>query len=53
MPIDRINIKNFKSIKDSGDIAIGPLNILIGSNGVGKSNFISFFKMLNSIYKKS
>ena len=52
MPIDRINIKNFKSIKDSGDIAIGPLNILIGSNGVGKSNFISFFKMLNSIYKK-
>lgn len=52
MPIDRIHIKNFKSIKDSGDIQIKPINILIGANGTGKSNFISFFKMLNSIYKK-
>ena len=52
MPIDRIYIRNFKSIRDSGDIAIKPINILIGANGVGKSNFISFFKMLNSIYKK-
>lgn len=51
MPIDRINIKNFKSIRDSGDIYIKPINILIGANGVGKSNFISFFKMLNSISK--
>lgn len=52
MPIDRINIKNYKSIRDSGDIKIKPINILIGANGVGKSNFISFFKMLNSISKK-
>ena len=52
MPIDRINIKNFKSIRDSGDIQIKPINVLIGANGVGKSNFISFFKMLNSISKK-
>ncbi|SMD45228.1 Predicted ATPase [Aquiflexum balticum DSM 16537] len=52
MPIDRIRIQNFKSIRDSGDIKIAPINILIGANGVGKSNFISFFKMLNSISKK-
>ncbi len=52
MPIDRINIKNFKSIKDSGDIEIRPINILIGPNGVGKSNFINFFKLLNSIYNQ-
>lgn len=52
MPIDRIHIKNFKSIRDSGDIRIMPINILIGANGVGKSNFISFFKMLNSISKE-
>lgn len=52
MPIDRIYIKNFKSIKDSGEIYIKPINILIGANGVGKSNFISFFKLLNSIYKQ-
>jgi len=52
MPIDRIYINNFKSIKSSGDIKIGPLNVLIGPNGVGKSNFISFFKLLNSISTK-
>ncbi len=52
MPIDRVNIKNFKSIRISGDIAINSINILIGANGVGKSNFISFFKMLHSISKE-
>ncbi len=52
MPIDRIQIKNFKSIRDSGDIAIGAINVLIGPNGVGKSNFIHFFKLLKSIYKQ-
>jgi predicted ATPase len=52
MPIERINIKNFKSIRDSGNIKINSINVLIGPNGVGKSNFISFFKLLNSIYKQ-
>jgi predicted ATPase len=52
MPIDRINIKNFKSIRDSGNITIRPINVLIGPNGVGKTNFIQFFKLLNSIYKQ-
>lgn len=52
MPIDRIHIKNFKSIRDSGEVKIGAVNVLIGSNGVGKSNFIHFFKLLNNIYKQ-
>jgi len=52
MPIKRIHIKNFKSIRDSGEIEVRPINILIGPNGAGKSNFIDFFKLLNSIYKQ-
>jgi predicted ATPase len=52
MPIDRIHIVNYKSIRDSSNIKLRPINILIGANGVGKSNFISFFKLLNSIYNK-
>lgn len=52
MPIDRIHIKNFKSIRDSGEIKIHAINVLIGPNGVGKSNFIHFFKLLNNIYKQ-
>ena len=49
MAIDRININNFKSIRQLNDFPIHPLNVLIGSNGAGKSNFIAFFKLLNSI----
>jgi len=52
MPIDSVYINNFKSIRDSGNIKILSLNVLIGPNGVGKSNFISFFKLLNSISDK-
>lgn len=52
MLIDKLRIQNFKSIKDSGYISIEPINILIGANGAGKSNFISFFRLLNSISKK-
>jgi predicted ATPase len=47
--INRISIKNFKSIQDL-NLQLLPLNILIGANGAGKSNFISFFKFLNSLY---
>lgn len=49
MAIDRIYIDNFKSIRHLNEIEIRSLNILIGANGVGKSNFISFFKLLNNI----
>lgn len=28
------------------------INVLIGENGAGKSNFISFFEMLNAIYER-
>jgi len=52
MPIDRIKIENFKSIRDTGYIPIRPINVLIGPNGAGKSNFINFFKLLNSIYNQ-
>ncbi len=48
MKLDRVKIEGFKSIK-SLDLELRPLNILIGANGVGKSNFVSFFKMLNQI----
>lgn len=31
------------------DIELRPLNVLIGANGAGKSNLISFFKLLNEM----
>lgn len=52
MKIDAISIKNYKSIKNINDLKLTNLNILIGANGAGKSNFISFFKMLNMMIEK-
>lgn len=46
--IENIKIFNFKSIKDL-DLDLRPINVLIGANGVGKSNFISFFKLLKNL----
>jgi len=51
MGIHSIEIKNFKSIRQSGEILITPINVLIGPNGAGKSNFINFFKFLNRLYE--
>ena len=47
--IDFIEIKGYKSIK-SAKLELRPINILIGANGSGKSNFISFFEFLNRVY---
>lgn len=49
--MDYITIKGYKSIKDV-NLKLSPINILIGANGSGKSNFISFFEFLNAIQDK-
>jgi predicted ATPase len=46
--LQRLTLNGFKSIK-AIDLELHPLNILIGANGAGKSNLISFFKMLNEM----
>lgn len=50
--INRIEIENFKSIRDM-NLALQPINILIGANGAGKSNFIGFFKLLKNMYDQN
>ena len=44
----RAILNGFKSIK-AMDLELHALNILIGANGAGKSNLVSFFKMLNEM----
>jgi len=46
--IKSIEIQNFKSIQHQR-VELGNLNILIGQNGAGKSNFISLFKFLERL----
>lgn len=53
-PVDKISIKGFKSIKNIVDFKLSRgINILVGANGVGKSNFIGVFKLLNQIINKN
>lgn len=49
--IEQVIIENFRSIRHCA-LTLGRQNILIGSNGVGKSNLLSFFKLVNSIYNQ-
>lgn len=44
-----LKISGFKSIGNEQNIYFGNINVLIGANGVGKSNLVSFFQMLNYI----
>lgn len=44
--IEKISIRGYKSIRELENLSLGKLNVLIGANGAGKSNFISFFRLL-------
>ncbi len=50
--IEQITIKGYKSINKLIDLKLCSLNVLIGANGAGKSNFISAFRLLNRIVEQ-
>lgn len=48
MKLKSIILKGFKSIKEMRQpIEFGDISVLLGANGAGKSNLVSFFSMLN------
>jgi predicted ATPase len=49
--ISKLTIKGYKSIRNLENFELRNLNILIGPNGGGKSNFIEFFSFLRAISK--
>lgn len=49
--VKQITIKGYKSFKEQ-TIQLTGLNILIGSNGAGKSNFLSFFELLGYAFEQ-
>ena len=49
--VDQITIKGYKSFKEQS-IKLGSLNLLIGSNGAGKSNFLSLFELLGNAFEQ-
>ena len=47
--MESITVKGYKSFKNI-TVPLKPINILIGSNGAGKSNFLSLFALLGNAY---
>lgn len=48
-PIRTITIEGFKSIRRLESFPLGSMNVLIGANGAGKSNFVEFFRLVRAI----
>ncbi len=49
--LSRLVLSGYKSILQC-DMALGSLNVLIGANGAGKSNFIGFFRLINRVLEQ-
>jgi len=47
--LEILSLKGFRSIKQLDNLTLGPITVLIGANGSGKSNLIGFFKMMNHV----
>jgi predicted ATPase len=49
-PIVEITIRGYKSIRELNNFRLNKgLNVVIGANGTGKTNFIRFFELLNTL----
>jgi predicted ATPase len=51
LKIERVILTNYKSIHEL-DLTFNQINIMVGGNGAGKGNLISYFKLLYSIANK-
>lgn len=50
--LDKVTIKGFKSIRKLKNFELNNLNVFIGGNGAGKSNFIVFFRMISAMMRE-
>ncbi len=50
--IEKLTIRGFKSIRKLEELELRSLNVLIGANGAGKSNFVGFFRLLRDLIEQ-
>ncbi len=48
----RIRLRNFRSLRDTGDIELRPIVLLTGANSSGKSSFLRFFPLVRQTVEK-
>ncbi|MBC7819615.1 MAG: AAA family ATPase [Planctomycetaceae bacterium] len=47
--LKKLTLRGFKSIANIDAFPLHSLNVLIGANGAGKSNFVDFFRLLRAL----
>jgi predicted ATPase len=50
--IKKLTIEGFKSVRKLEGFELRHLNVLIGANGAGKSNFVGFFRLLRELIEQ-
>ncbi len=46
--LEQVVLEGYKSIREAR-LDLNPINVLIGANGSGKSNFVSLFQFMNEV----
>lgn len=49
MILDAVKIRNFKAVRDSGSVKLGPLTAFVGNNGAGKSSLIEALETYQAV----
>ena len=47
--LERLSVRGFKSIRELENFELRGVNVLIGANGAGKSNFLDVFRLLSQL----
>ncbi len=50
--LEKIRIQNVRSLKDTGDVPLSPITLLVGENSSGKSTFLRTFPLLRQSISK-
>jgi len=47
--VQQLSVRGYKSLQNVSELRLGPLNVLIGGNGAGKSNAVGVFRLLKAV----
>lgn len=50
--VKSLTVSGYKSIRELKNFPLNSLNVLVGANGAGKTNFINLFRLLNEMYEQ-
>jgi predicted ATPase len=50
--VKSLSVSGYKSIRQLKNFPLNNLNVMVGANGAGKSNFIGLFRLLNEMYEQ-